>query len=353
MLKGNNKMKEKNYNRAEDLINDDSFVEWVIDPNSNCEWNDWQLLDASNKLLASKAKEIISGFTVKEEIVETKDIDLYLKELKASLKASSIKNKEDINISLYNSNIKSYYGWAASIIILIVAGALLYSNYINDGNASAIYQEVMVEKVVPRGQKLTVTLDDGSTVILNSESKIRYGKDFINKREVFLEGEAFFEVTKNQDKPFNIQSGDVITTVLGTSFNIKAYPNEDVVQVVVASGNVKVNYLRKADSEKYLSTDEMVQIEKKSGEIIKEKVNLKEYLSWKNNVIFFKDADFIEISSVLEKWYNVKFVYNKTPDVEKFNGIFKGKSLKEVLDGISFSAGFNFRIEDKTVYIEN
>ncbi len=346
-------MRNKNYNRVEDLINDDSFVGWVIDPSSNCKWNDWQLLDANNKILATKAKEIISGFTVKEEIVDSKDIDLYLKELKANLKASSIETLDDNNISLYNSNVKSYYGWAASIVILIVAGALLYLNYFNEGDASAIYQEVMVEKVVPRGQKLTVTLDDGSTVILNSESKIRYSKDFANKREVFLEGEAFFEVTKNPDKPFNIQSGDVTTTVLGTSFNIKAYPNEDVVQVVVASGNVKVNYLSKVDNEKYLGSDEMVHIEKKSGEIKKEKVNLKEYISWKSNVIYFKDADFKEISSVLEKWYNVKFIYNKAPDVEKFNGIFKGKSLEGVLDGISFSAGFNFHIEEKNVYIEN
>lgn len=346
-------MRKKQYNRVEELISDDSFVEWVIDPDSNRKWDDWQLLDAKNEKLASKAKKLVLGFTIKEEKVETKDIDLYLKELKAYLNVPSIVNVDNIDISPYNTNIKLYFGWAASIVVLIVAGALLYLNYLTEGDITSIDEEVMVEKVVPRGQKLTVTLDDGSTVIINSESKIRYGKDFTNMRHVFLEGEAFFEVTRNPDKPFYIQTGEVITTVLGTSFNIKAYPSADVVQVVVATGNVKVNYLKQPEIEEYLGSQEMLHIKKLSKTFKKEKVDLRQYISWKNNVIYFKDVDFEEISSVLEKWYNVEFIYKNPPDIENFNGIFKGKTLEEVLDGICFTVGFSYRIEDKTIYLEN
>ncbi len=341
------------YSQIEELINDDSFIEWVIDPDADSKWSEWQLINSDNEKLASQAKKLILGFIPKEEKIDPKDIDRYLLEVKAKLTVPSLRNVDNLRMSPYKPKIKSYLSWAASIVLLIISGALLYINYYSADKNEQLKTDLMIEKVVPRGHKLTVTLDDGSTLILNSESKIRYGEDFTSKREVFLEGEAFFEVTKDNEKPFYIYSGDIVTMVLGTSFNIKAYPADDIVQVVVASGKVKVSDKHQSVFEEILEPNEMFQLERPTGAFKKEVVDLIEHVSWKNNVIYFKDADFNEISSVLEKWYNVEFSYQKAPDIKKFNGVFKGKSLEEVLDGISFTVKFSYRIEGKNVFINN
>ena len=124
---------------------------------------------------------------------------------------------------------------AAAVAVVAIAGAGVW--FVNKGRA---VNEMLTQKVTQSGQKSTLVLADGTQIRLNAESSLSYPEKFEgNTREVVLEGEAFFDVARDESRPFIIKSGDLVTTVLGTTFNVKAFPNEQMA-VTVVSGKVAV-----------------------------------------------------------------------------------------------------------------
>ena len=129
-----------------------------------------------------------------------------------------------------------YYATAAVLLLLAVVGYIFYASYFIKPELEVVY----LTKTTQRGEKATVTLSDGSTIRLNAESSVSFPRRFIgDTRAITLTGEAFFTVIRNPDKPFTVKTADLITNVLGTSFNVKAFA-EDEVQVTVTSGLVQV-----------------------------------------------------------------------------------------------------------------
>ena len=249
------------------------------------------------------------------------------------------KIKEDIffNISQSKkSRFKSrFIPIAASIVLLISVsiGSYFYTHSDIKIESTAIIKNITKETLW--GQKMSVTLPDGSTVKLNVGSKLTFPETFSDSlRLVKLEGEAFFDVVKNPDKPFIIQSGDLKTTVFGTTFNIDAYSDEKDIKVTLATGKVSIE----VDGKKaMLIPSEQVIFNKKEGEIITRKVNVNRYLDWKNGVLHFENVSLGEAANKLEKWYNVVIEF-ENEDLKKcmFTGTFKNEELTTVLESIIF-----------------
>ena len=238
---------------------------------------------------------------------------------------------------------------AAIITLAFVASYLLVPQLPEQPQVVAVQQII---KENPLGQKSTHRLPDGTVVSLNAGSLITYPQFFDdNIREVKLQGEAFFEVTENAARPFIVSANGLDVLVLGTSFNVRAFEEDQEVQVVLASGKVKVSH-QESSAEAYLSPGEEAIFEKEQQQMRKQTANLEAALAWKDNQIVFEDAAAHEVFDALERWYGVQINYQALPEnAWNFTGRFEDENLENVLTSISYVKKFSFRIEDKNILI--
>lgn len=247
-----------------------------------------------------------------------------------------------------------WYSVAAVLILSIcLVGLWSYLRPVEKAAVATNTEQVIVRSN-PKGQKSTVVLPDGSNVRLNADSYLEYNQDFAKGREVRLVGEAFFEVVHDSAHPFVVHSGDVSVRVLGTSFNVQAFPFEETMSVAVVTGRVLVEDAGTGFNSRQgvLLPREMVRIDHKTGTFEKGTYDPEEMLAWKDGILAFNKASFDEIVDRLERWYGVKFVVKrKKPITKGFTGRYKNPSLKIVLEGMSFSSEFKFKIKGDTVLI--
>jgi transmembrane sensor len=243
-----------------------------------------------------------------------------------------------------------YLKIAATILVLAMAIFILIKE---EQPASPVPVE-WVTKSNPAGQKSKVFLPDGSEVWLNASSSLRYTTDFTDStRIVLLSGEAFFQVVQDVNRPFTVISGNIRTTVLGTSFNINAF-TEDV-QVSLVSGKVKV-----AEMDSLEIVHELIVLNPGQSaiymndinEIIVQDFNVEATIRWKEGELYFNDASFDEIIKKLEQWYGVSIQVDERVKIQKtYSGTFKNESLKNVMESMSFSLHFDFEIKNKSMKI--
>ena len=190
---------------------------------------------------------------------------------------------------------------------LLVAALLSIAGYDMVSHWSASRQ--MIELSAFNQAVKTVTLPDGTLVSLNSNTKLEYPKRFANNtREVTLEGEAFFEVTPNKEKPFIIHAGNAQIKVLGTSFNVNAYPSEKLLEVIVKTGKVKVinkAAVARQSNEMILNPGDKGTLVYSSNALQKTTNENPNFLAWKTNDLVFKATSLGEVISDLEKVYKV------------------------------------------------
>ena len=198
------------------------------------------------------------------------------------------------------------FSWlrVAAIIILLEVVAFAAYHYLGATHETTAY----TLKTTLEGQKYTLFLKDGSKVILNSNSSLKYGDDYgETSRDLILEGEAFFEVAKNPEKPFRVTANNITTVALGTSFNIKANPQTNMFRASLATGKVKIWHEDKKDSAFILAPGEELAFAGEPEGFNKMLFDFKERLSWKDGIIYFHKSDLFEAVEVLEKWYGVEF----------------------------------------------
>lgn len=215
----------------------------------------------------------------------------------------------------------------------------------------------IIERSVPKGKKLRIKLGDGSEVHLNSESNLRFPERFsTNSREVYLEGEAFFDVKPDSLRPFIVHTNSFRTRVLGTSFSVKEMEGDPAGMVTVLTGKVQVSMQDTVAGFKVRQVDlepmDAASFDFESKSMIKKRVDYDDVFAWKDNVISFKNATFEEITLRLERWYGVDFSISKDFNTKKdYSGKFKNQTLEEILIGLSFIYDFKFNIKDNRVII--
>lgn len=164
-----------------------------------------------------------------------------------------------------------------------------------------------VTVVNPSGKIQLVRLPDGSQVWLNAATKLQYRKSFRDHREILLDGEAFFDVRRDLAHPFAIKSGDVTTTVLGTSFNVKAYATDTVAVVTVVTGRVGVN--AGTSSLATLNPTDQLQFNSVTKKAIINAGDTSGAVAWRKGRLVFEGKSLAEISQTIEQWYGVKLVF--------------------------------------------
>ena len=269
------------------------------------------------------------------------------------IKSSEIKDQL-WNKTSNNSHKKfdiSYFVRIAAILLIFISAIFMIFRMKNETPEVAEVNPKYTIKSNPAGIKTITELPDGTKVHLNSESELRFPAQFTDSvRIVQLKGEAFFEVTDEINRPFIVKTGDISTHVLGTAFNIRAFPNENDIEVALESGNLLVERISNLDlneDEYLLSPGQFINFNHnqiKRGNFDRDKI-----LGWKNGIIIFEKASFNLVIKKLSRWYGVEFVYSGQKPDWSFNGRVDNENLSNILEILSHSQKFNYAIEDKRV----
>ena len=215
-------------------------------------------------------------------------------------------------------------------------------------------REIVYNKLsVPRGGEYQIELEDGTRVWLNSASRLNYPVAFAGEsREVYLEGEAYFEVKRDTARPFVVHAGEQDITVLGTSFGVTCYAGEVSDYTTLVSGKVKVNF-RKTDKSYVLQPGMQVAFNKESGVVTERNVDVAEYVAWKDGVYVFKQKRLEDILTTLARWYDFQVFY-RSEDVK--NVMFSGEikrfgDFSYLLSLIERTSDVKFVIDKKVVQV--
>ena len=226
------------------------------------------------------------------------------------------------------------------------------------------------------GERKSFQLSDGSTVLLNAGSTISISESFnVNDREISLEGEAYFNVTHNAQKPFIIHTHNINVKVLGTEFDVKAYPKDRTTEAILIRGSVEVTVKSSPDKKIILKPHHKFVIENgvpstqeapdsvAVAVVMPKKIKVETVLvnakdssvletSWTENRLNFSDESLAEVATKLERWYGVKVDVEKDIAQQyKFTGTFENETISETLKALQLSLFFNYRIEGGKIFI--
>ncbi|NML20934.1 FecR family protein [Pseudoflavitalea sp. G-6-1-2] len=212
------------------------------------------------------------------------------------------------------------------------------------------------EQYNPKKRRMKLTLSDGSVVTLGGKSRIKYATGFAGShRDLYLEGEAFFEVAKDAGKPFIVHTGNVHTQVLGTSFKVSAMP-KSAVEVAVVTGKVRVSYSNGAEQNTLATMIPGDMISWTNSHLTKMKIDTRDILAWKNEMMIFKKQTLENILNVFEKHYGVAItVINKGFLTEKISLALDEKMpLEKAMNVLAVTAGFEHSFDSlsRTVIIK-
>lgn len=313
-------MQRNNYSTTEELLNDPSFRQWILEGKEQEEWEQWlasrpelvpRVEEARLFLLATGVREdAISASELQQSLVETWD------------KIHERENEE--NVPVRSLSLWRWVGVAA-VLLLSFGVAWMYRASLPAQISEVlptIFEEEnsLTEQVNSSDKQLLIMLSDGSSILLQPNSKLTYPKQFKGaERRVYLSGEGFFEVSKNPKLPFFVEANEVITKVVGTSFRIKAYADQPQVEVVVRTGKVNVSSSQASEGgekeEIVLSPKQSVRYSRQDFSFEKIKENKPEValpgvaLPIEAFEFEFNDKPVAVILDVIEKAYSVNIDY--------------------------------------------
>ena len=270
-----------------------------------------------------------------------------------------LKNAIDAQINYKKGRGSNFRLMLAAASILFICGfgwlGINYKDQLRDKFNPVVYRET----AVPAGAKVKLTLSDGSTVILNGSSRIRYPESFNRKiREVnLLEGEAYFDIKHDESKPFVVKAMGTQINVLGTAFNVRAYKFLKDVQVTVTRGKVSVTGMANVKYEKAdvitLLPNEQVTIGEVNGKTIKKHINADDFTGWVQGKYRFDNETLGNVASMLESYYKVRvtFTDDEFKDI-RFSSEFESTDkLEDLLFAICKANNLSYTITDQHVVL--
>jgi ferric-dicitrate binding protein FerR (iron transport regulator) len=350
------------YRTVEDLLKEESFINYCLRKNEQ-DVHYWEQFVAEHPDRKELVEEAVQEYRQLFSALAKADLEDQLNDLKKRMAVSEGTpvvelNRSDSHTAFYRRF--SYIAVAALAVITI--GVYLY----REVQRTPASQAAIIQYACKPGERKSFQMPDGTQVILNAGSEIFLNEQYAKKtREVFLKGEAFFEVQHNAAVPFIVHTASMDVKALGTAFNVNSYNNENRTEAVLIRGLVEVTLKKDNNRKLLLHPDEKVLwTEAKTGEITKssttksnpeqgivkpvsklEDGNVKE-LSWVQNNLAFEDEAFEEIAYQLNRWYNVDIQFESNDvKIYHFTATFKKEKIEQVLDILKTSKKFNYRFE--------
>jgi transmembrane sensor len=244
----------------------------------------------------------------------------------------------------------------AASMLLTVLSVVYYADHISKAGRAPGLFATEVQKT-PKGKKQHLLLEDGTEVWLNANSVLKYEKNFADQaiREVYLEGEAFFDVTHDEKRPFIVRTSGLAIRVLGTTFNVRSYAEDHVVETTLVDGKVTIASGSEDRMEPVtLLPNQQALFSKNSKTMALEAaVNTENYIAWRNGWMIFDDKPFRYIKETLERWYDVSIVMEDENSLScSFSAKFQDKTLQEVLEIFKMTESISYRIVGNQVFID-
>ena len=345
-------MTDKNYNAIEDFMTDESFLNFYFNKNEEdvLDWKDWLEDNPHQKMTINEAFQLLNMLSLKWSEQQIKDKYLVLKG-----QIDSENKIQDAPIIHLNN----YRWWAAAAAVLIVFSCSLYL-YLNTKttNVSPAISIKTLDNPLPNHAKVYY-LSDGSIIRLNSKSQLQIADDYGQRtRDVFLIGEAFFEVAKDALHPFNVRAGGTVTTAVGTAFNVRAFANEKEVKVSLVEGKVIVK-------QKNTEGDKTESVELNQGQQVRlltqtstltpiETFKPQITTAWKEDgYIQLEKTSLHDVLDMLQGFYTVRFeVKDKALLQQSLSGTISRKmALSETLEVLAFANNFQYKMANHSTVL--
>ncbi len=301
------------------------YLNGDCDDNENRELLAWVEASEENKKLFFKIKDTWDASLKKEDITDFALLQFYKRQA-----TKSYNSRKTIQLWRWSAAI------AASLVVGMVAIFLI--------NSAQNMSTEMVTFKVPMGSRSEVILADGSEVVLNSGSEITYPETFNTKRrEISLNGEAFFKVTSDKSNPFIVKTSDFDVHVTGTQFNVCSYSDNNYSSVTLSEGKVDVNFSGK-DEPVILSPGEKLKLDREKQKYNISETEVEADIAWKNGEFRFKKIAFPELIKRLERWYDISLIYT-SPELEDmvYSGSFKNQeTIWQVLDALKLTSPIDY-----------
>jgi transmembrane sensor len=254
---------------------------------------------------------------------------------------------------------------SAAVLLVLCCSFFIYHSFLT-------YRKELLIKETPKGVRSVFTLTDGTEIRLNADSRLEYPAHFSDStREVFLIGEAFFDVSKDAAHPFIIHTKDMDIKVLGTTFNVKAYSNESLTETTLLHGAITVTLNNLPKKQIYLKPSQKLVFRNLRSDKRRDALNSTEIdtsmrqltyfepnhatiieTSWTNNKLTFKNEDFSTLARSMERWYNVDISFDsENPKQLRFTGIIEKENIAEALKALQLTERFNYSINDSAIRI--
>lgn len=341
--------------KCRDFILDDDFRAWVHGdrPEDSDAWDKWLAAHPASRREVERGVSIVRALKIEEKVPTPEMIDSEWKKLQEKVAILESNSSNQSESPRTNRGLFSWFNLlvAASLLTVgLLSGRFIFNRIQLKANSE------LLSISTKNGKQKHLTLPDGTIVKLNAGSTLSYPVSFSkSQREVTLVGEAYFKVAKNPNAPFIIHTGELDTKVIGTEFNINAYPETGTVQVAVIEGKVRVNNVM-VDHKPgvFLTQKEMVTFSKEDKELVVSSFDENDQIGWKDGLVYFEKSDFQTVIYKLERWYGVhiQISNNKVKLNEptwRFSGSFKDKTLNEILDVISYPNKFSYKIDNGIV----
>jgi transmembrane sensor len=348
--------KQQLYNLIADSQNENSFKQILF--RHLTEYNEDQL---TNEVI--DFDQIYGNITY-----EIKQIEIHEAE-----RFKLIRKTKSKRILFYSSSI------AAVFIIAFFFGRLLTISKKNNLKEPAIainYNEIKA----PLGSKSEITLPDGTKVMLNAGSILKYRSDFnLNNRDLFLKGEGYFKVAKNANFPLYVNAGNISIKAVGTEFNVKAYDEEGIIETTLIEGKVKITQIEKKEGENqyldlnpnqkaiYIKETASFALEKIKDIdsslvlpaktifkklLISQRVDINQTIAWTEGKLIIRSEKLDNLCVDLQRKYDVNFKFNNEEIKNyRFSGILLDETLEQVLNVIKLTAPISYYLEGKTVFL--
>ncbi len=380
---------------TEDFLMDDDFIRWILHPDeeSNLFWSSF-----------------LEKYPQKEQ--QIKEAIFFIRIFQSIEPADFVGNQENVYKKIRPSSFRVRKLWnnitkiAAAVLLLLSIGGVLY--YLNEtdrffpeeladaellekgrvvlpdgriaefeteqtriqqsvsGNLTINSDTVKVNEtnkssertllthvIVPYGKRTEIILTDGTKIWLNAGSQLSYPAKFSgNTREVYLSGEAFFDVESDPSKPFQVITGDLKIRATGTRFNVTSYANEEQSQVVLLSGKVDAAKNKRFAGSMEMNPGDRIVYSKSDDNLLKAKVDVELYASWIDGYLIFDNEPVENIFRILERYYNKNILTEKLIGNPAFTGkLDLADDMEKVLNNIGFSASFSVEYENNLFII--
>ncbi len=253
--------------------------------------------------------------------------------------------KSKIKVTSSSANSLSFKILRIAAVLLLVFGLGWATRYISFDKPQPVISSILQEIVVPKGQVNQIFLADGTRIWINSQSKLTIPSFFAsNERVVQLTGEAFFDVAKDAKRPFKVEAKGQTIVALGTSFNIRAYPDQSEIQTTLSTGRIEqFDGIERS----ILEPGEQSVFNLETKKLTINKVNPTNFNSWKDGRFEFQNEDLVEVFKVVERWYDVEIKYNEKDFMGmRFSGVIKrNKDVQHFLNLLNHSIPIRYHTD--------